>query len=52
MNDAATAGARTVLGLVMCFGQAVEQFRIWTGFELPRREGMALVGQALYGEGA
>ncbi len=52
LRDAAAARARTVAGLEMFFGQAVEQFRLWTGLELPRQEGMALVGKALYGEGA
>ena len=51
LMDAAAAGARTVPGLEMFFGQAVEQFRLWTGLELPRREGMALLGRALYGDG-
>jgi len=52
LRDAATAGARTVPGLEMFFGQAVAQFRLWTGCELPRQEGMALLGQALYGKEA
>jgi len=52
LKDAAASGARTVPGLEMFFGQAVEQFRLWTGLELPRREGMALLGRALYGDGA
>ncbi|MEF3696050.1 shikimate dehydrogenase [Desulfolutivibrio sp.] len=51
LRDAAAAGARTVTGLEMFFGQAVEQFRLWTGLELPRQEGMALLRAALYGEG-
>ncbi|MDQ7832884.1 MAG: shikimate dehydrogenase [Desulfovibrionaceae bacterium] len=51
LRDAATAGARMIPGLSMFFGQAVEQFRIWTGCELPRVEGMALLRKALYGEG-
>ena len=52
LRDAAAAGAGVVLGLEMFFGQAVEQFRLWTGCTLPREQGMALLAGALYGEGA
>jgi shikimate dehydrogenase len=52
LRDAAAAGARTVPGLEMFFGQAVAQFRLWTGLTLPRAEGMALLRKALYGKGA
>jgi shikimate dehydrogenase len=51
LRDAAAAGARVIPGLSMFFGQAVAQFRLWTGCELPRQEGMALLRKALYGEG-
>lgn len=52
LRDAAAAGARVVPGLEMFFGQAVAQFRLWTGHTLPREQGMALLAGALYGKGA
>jgi len=51
LRDAAAAGARVIPGLAMFFGQAVAQFRLWTGCELPTVAGMALLRKALYGEG-
>ncbi len=35
LGDAREAGGRTLGGLAMLVGQAVEQFRLWTGLEAP-----------------
>jgi 3-dehydroquinate dehydratase / shikimate dehydrogenase len=35
LREARTAGCRTLGGLAMLVGQAVEQFRLWTGVEPP-----------------
>jgi shikimate dehydrogenase len=35
LRAARAAGCRTLGGLAMLVGQAVEQFRLWTGLEAP-----------------
>lgn len=47
--DARATGCLTVTGMEMFFHQAVEQFRLWTGEELPGEETRALLADALYG---
>jgi len=51
LADANAAGCETIPGVEMFFHQAVEQFRLWTGEELPREETRALLADALYGAG-
>lgn len=43
LREAATAGRRCIGGVAMFFGQADEQFRIWTGRPLPEQAREALV---------
>jgi shikimate dehydrogenase len=49
IEDATAAGACVVTGVEMFLYQAVEQFRLWTGRELPFDELRPLVMEALYG---
>ncbi len=52
LEDAKAAGCAVIPGLEMFYHQAVAQFRIWTGRELPEAGARALLMDALYGSGA
>ncbi len=49
LRSAKAAGCAVVPGLEMFLHQAVEQFRLWTGKELPDEQARALLMDALYG---
>lgn len=49
LADAEAAGAEVVSGLEMLLWQGVEQFRLWTGRDLPAKEARELLVASLYG---
>jgi shikimate dehydrogenase len=47
LRDAAERGCRTVEGLEMFLGQALVQFRLWTGREPPKEVMRAVIEERL-----
>ena len=48
LRDAEHSGCRTIDGLSMFIHQAAAQFKLWTGKELPIRQGTAFLASILY----